>query len=52
MSKIAELAVAWAVVIGYIFLGAIALRTIELGEEVAQATDYCVKVVDNPYTRD
>ena len=51
MSKIAELAVAWAVVIGYIFLGGIALRTIELGEEVVQATDYCVKVVDNLSTR-
>ena len=44
MGRAVELVVAWAIVIGYIILGGIALRAIELEEEVKQATDYCVKV--------
>ena len=44
MSKTVDLVVVWTIVIGYILLGGVALRTIELEEEVKQATDYCVKV--------
>ena len=47
MTKPIELIVAWVIVFAYIIIGGIALRNIELAEEIKQATDYCVKVADN-----